>query len=321
MPGGGTRTFYEADQYEVALRQAQIDAVIVPRGKFNARLTWAELHYLQLFRCEETAARAAYLQFAPGLAFVTLSAHPRSLSVWRGTELQPDHIIFHRGGERLHQLVARSFTWNVITVEPAQLERYSRALSGAPYSLPSDRQILQPTARLTARLWRLHTQACRLAETKSKMLSHPQVSRALEQELIEVLVACLTTAMTRAEVVPVSHDAATMDRFEDVLAQHLGQARSISELCELIGVSNRALRACCIRFLGMSPARYVMLRRLREVRNALLHADSETTDLADIAHRFGFVTAARLTGAYRAAFSEGPSTTLQRFLNSRFAGC
>jgi AraC-like DNA-binding protein len=318
MPGGGTRTFVEAAHYEAALRQAQIEAVIAFSGKFNARLTWAELHCLQLFRCEEKTARVAYLHLAPGLAFVTLPAHPRYLSVWRGTELHPDDIIIHRGGEWVHQLIPQSFAWDVIAFEPPQLERYSRALSGAPYSLPWDRQILQPTARLTARLRRLHAQACRLAETKSKMLSYPQVSRAIEQELIEVLVACLTTAKARAEMLPASHDVAIMDRFEDVLAQHLGQARSISELCELIGVNERALGTCCTRFLGVSPARYVLLRRLRGVRNALLHADPETIDLAEIAHRFGFAKAAYLARTYHAGFGESPTTTLRGVLDTRF---
>ena len=57
MPGGGTRTFLEPDQYEASLGQAQIAAVIVPRGKFRARLTWAELHHSQVLRREEDAPR------------------------------------------------------------------------------------------------------------------------------------------------------------------------------------------------------------------------------------------------------------------------
>jgi AraC-like DNA-binding protein len=318
MPGGGTRTFVDAAHYEAALRQTQIEAVIVFRGKFSARLTWAELHYLQLLRCEEDVARVAHLHLAPGLAFVTFPAYPTSLPVCRGAELHPDDIIFHRRGERLHQLIPQSFVWNVIAVEPAQLERYSRALSGAPHSLPAGGPILQLTPRLAARLRRLHAQACRLAETKTKMLSHHQVARAIEQELIEVLVACLTTAKTRAEGLPVPHCATIMGRFEDILGRHLGQLRNIPELCELIGVSARALRACCAQCLGMSPARYVLLRRLREVRNALLRADSDTENVTEIAYRFGFAKAAHLTRTYRATFGEAPSTTLQRTLDSRF---
>jgi AraC-like DNA-binding protein len=317
MPGGGTRTFVDPAHYEAALRQAQIQAVIVFRGKFHARLTWAELDNLQLLRCEEDAARAAYLHLAPGLAFVTFPAHPRLAPVWRGTELQANDIIFHRRGERLHQSIPQSFVWNAVAVEPAQLERYSRALSGEPHSLPASGSTLQPNPRLAVRLRRLHAQACRLAETKSKMLTHPQVSRAIEQELIEALVACLTTAKTRAEILPVPDHAVIMDRFEEVLEQHLRQPRNISELCELIGVSARTLRSCCAQFLGMSPARYVLLRRLREVRYDLLHATSDTEDVADIAHRFGFTKAEHLTRIYRAAFGEVPSTILQRALGAR----
>ena len=50
MPGGGTRTFLEPDRYEASLGQAQIEAVILPIGKFRARITSAELHHMQVLR-------------------------------------------------------------------------------------------------------------------------------------------------------------------------------------------------------------------------------------------------------------------------------
>ena len=103
MAGGGTRTFLEPDHYEASLGQAQIQALILPRDKFRARLTWAELHNLQVCRCQEDAPRIAYLQFAPGLAFVSFSADSGPLPVWRGTEMQAGDTMFHGRGERLHQ--------------------------------------------------------------------------------------------------------------------------------------------------------------------------------------------------------------------------
>ena len=86
MPGGGTRTFLELDHYEASLGQAQIQAVILPRGKFRARLTWAELDYLQVLRCEEDSPRIAYVQLAPDLTFVTFLTDSGPLPVLRGTE-------------------------------------------------------------------------------------------------------------------------------------------------------------------------------------------------------------------------------------------
>jgi AraC-like DNA-binding protein len=312
MPGGGTRTFLDPDHYEASLRQAQIEAVIVPRGKFGARLTWAELHHLQVVRCEEDAPRVAYVQLAPRLAFATFPADAGAMPVWGGREMQAGAIMFHGRGERLHQSTPGSFVWNVIAVDPAQLERYGRALSGKPFSTPAEGRVLRPSRRVTARLQRLHAQICRLAETKSKMLSHSEVARAMEQALIEALVICVTTANARIDDYANRHHERIMIRFEEVLAERLSRPLNMPELCELIVVSDRTLRSCCAEFLCMSPTQYVVLRRLKEVRRALWDADPGKVKVGEIAHRFGFTQLGRFAGTYRATFGENPSATLQR---------
>jgi len=263
-------------------------------------------------RCEESSPRVGYLHLTQRLSFVTFSAHSGPLPVWRGTELQADDIMFHSRGERLHQRTPGSFVWNVIAVDPAQLEHYGWALSGRPFSWPLEGQILQPSHRHTARLRRLHAQICRLAETKSKILSHSEVARAMEQALIEALVTCLTSASARTEGFANRHHARIMIRFEEVLAEHLSRRLSIAELCELIVVSDRTLRLCCAQFLGMSPTQYVLLRRFTEVRRMLRDADPDRVSVAEIARRFGFTELGRFAGRYRATFGETPLTTLQR---------
>ena len=319
MPGGGTCTFLEPDHYEASLRQSQIELVTVPRGEFKARLTRADLHHLQVLRCEENPSRVGYLHLTQRLSFVTFSAHSGSLPVWRGTELQADEIMFHGRGERLHQLTPEAFVWNVIAADPAQLEHYSQALSGKPFPSPPEGRILQPSHRFAARLRRLHAQICRLAETKSKMLSHSEVARALEQGLIHALVDCLTTASARTAGYANRHHARIMVRFEEALAEHAGRPLRVPELCELIWVSDRTLRACCAEFIGMSPTQYVLLRRLKEVRRVLRDADPDGVSVAEVARHFGFRELGRFTGRYRAAFGETPSTTLQRAPRMRLA--
>ena len=312
MPGGGTRTFLEPDHYEASLRQAQIEAVIVPEARFRARITWAELHHLQVLRCEEDSPRIAYVQLAPGLAFVTFPAGSEPLPVWRGREMAAGEIVFHSRGERLHQWTPGHSVWNVIAIDPAQLEHYGWALSGAPFSLPPEGRALQPSPRLAARLRRLHAQACRLAETKSKILSHSEVARAIEQGLIQALVTCLTTAKARTEGYTKRHHARIMVRFEEVLAEHLSRPLHMPELCDRIVVSDRTLRSCCAEFLGMTPTQYVLLRRLKEVRRALCDAHPDKVKVAEVADRFGFTQLGRFAGTYRATFGEAPSTTLKR---------
>jgi transcriptional regulator GlxA family with amidase domain len=74
-----------------------------------------------------------------------------------------------------------------------------------------------------------------------------------------------------------------------------------------------------VEYLGMSPIRYVLLRRLREVHSALRDADPDTVNVAEVAHRFGFAQLGRFAGTYRAIFGETPSTTLQRTPGTRFS--
>jgi len=68
----------------------------------------------------------------------------------------------------------------------------------------------------------------------------------------------------------------------------------------------------------MSPIRYLLLRRLREVRRALRDADPNMAKVAEIAQRFGFWELGRFAGRYRATFGESPSTTLRRAPEARF---
>ena len=240
------------------------------------------------------------------------------MPVWGGTELRPGEIVFHGRGERLHQSTPGSFVWNVIALDPVQLEQYGRALSGKPFTLPSEGKILRPSPRDVARLRRLHAQVCRLAETKPKLLAHTEVARAIEQDLIQTLVACLTAASVRADGPTKRRHARIMIRFEEVLAEHLSEPLHTTELCELIGVTERTLRSCCVEFLGMSPVRYVLLRRLSRARVALRDAAPDGANLSELVRGFGFAELGRFEAAYRAAFSEAPLTTLQRAPAARF---
>ena len=189
---------------------------------------------------------------------------------------------------------------------------------GAPFSLPLEGRTLQPSRSRAAGLRRLHARICRLAETRSKILSHPEVARAMEQGLIKMLVTCLTTAEARTDGYGKRRHARITVRFEEVLAKNLSRPLPMLELCKLIAVSDRTLRSCCAEFLGMSPIQYVLLRRLEGVRRALRDANPDLVKVAEVAHRFGFAQLGRFVGRYRATFGETPSTTLQRNRGMRF---
>jgi AraC-like DNA-binding protein len=319
MPGSGTGTFIDPDDYQASLRQVRIDLLGTSQGGFKARLTWVTLHQLQLLHSEEDLPRISYVSLAPALVFVGFATRPDPPMFWGSVELQTGDLLFHSRAERFHQRTIGPCGWSLLGLAPEHLETYGGAVNGKPLSLPAAMRILHPAARDAARLRRLHAQACRLAETRPKVLAHPEVARAIEQGLIEALVTCLA-AKPRDDGAARRHHARIMVRFEEVLADYPHRPLPMSKLCALIGVNDRTLRSCCAEFLGISPSRYMLLRRLDAVRIALRNADPATSSVAEIASGCGFTELGRFAGAYRTAFGESPSTTLRRAPGSGILG-
>ena len=311
MPGSGTGTFIDSDDYRASLGHLRIDLLATSQGAFHARLTWVMLHHLRLLHSEEDLPRIAYVSLDPALIFVAFATRPDPPMLWGGAELQTGDLIFHRRGERFHQRTTGPCGWSLMGMVPEHLERYGGALSGTALAAPAETRILLPAARDVARLRRVHAQACRLAETRPKVLAHPEVARAIEQGLIHALITCLA-ARTRDDGAARRHHTRIMVRFEEVLRDHPNGPLQMRELRSLVGVSERTLRSCCAEFLGISPARYMLLRRLKAVRIALRDADPATASVAEIAGGYGFTELGRFAVAYRTAFGESPSTTLRR---------
>jgi len=319
MPGSSTGTFIDCDHYEASLSHLRIDLLVTAWGAFNARLTWATLHHLQLLHSEEDLPRIAYVSLAPALVFVGFATRLDPPMLWGGGELQTTEIILHSRAEQFHQRTTGPCGWSLVGVAPEHLERYCEALSGKTLSLPAAARILRPAARAAARLRRLHAQACRLAETRPRVLAHPEVARAIEQGLIHALVTCLSAKGADGGAAR-RHHARIMARFEEVLADHPSRPLPMPELCALIGVTERTLRSCCAAFLGISPSRYVLLRRLKTARIALRAADPSTASVAEIASGCGFTELGRFAVAYRTTFGESPSTTLRGSARSGILG-
>src|SRR6516162_7859125 len=316
MPGSGTSTFTDPDDYEAGLRWAQMNLLATSRD-FKARLTWAELHCVRLLRSQEDLPRIAYVSLEPALVFVTFPTTVDPPPVWGGVDVQSGNIMFHSRGERLHQRMRGPCLWSLIALPPRDLQDYGGALFGKPLPVPSTGRVLRPPPRDASRLQRLHAQACRLAETRPKILAHPEVARAIEQDLLQALITCLTAAEALDGGAAKRHHAHIMLRFEEAMAENPSRPRRVAEICELLGVRERTLQSCCAKFLGISPRRYLLLRRLKQVRRALRDADPATT-VADLAQRHGFTELGRFAVAYRREFGEMPSTTLARVRGSGF---
>jgi AraC-like DNA-binding protein len=314
--GCGTATLTDPEDIWVNVPGVRINLVLTARCDFKVRLTWVTTRRLRVASCAESVPRIAFLSLAPGPVFVSFPIRYDPPPVWGGVEMRRGDIVLHGCGDHIYQRTSGAGRWGLVSVAPKDLADFSQAVKHADLSAPPGTRILRPPSKLAADLLRSHAQACRLAETKPDTIAHREVARAIEENLLDALVNCLTDYEAHHEVASRQRCAKIMARFHKVLASSNGAPRSTQQIAVAVGVPERTLRKCCDAFLGMSPGQYARLRQLNLLRAALRQADPATASIAAIARQCGFSELGRFAVAYRTFFGEKPSATL-RNLRSR----
>jgi AraC-like DNA-binding protein len=198
-----------------------------------------------------------------------------------------------------------------MSLDLEDLAAAGRAITGRDLTAPKVSELIRPPAPLMDRLLRLHAAAGDLAAIAPDILEHPEVAKAIEQELTRAMVRCLTDESSERtyscqERVPI------MRRFERMLEANQGKPLYLAEICAAIGVPARTLRQHCGQHLGMSPHRYLWLRRMNLARRGLVLADPTVRTVTEIATEHGFGELGRFSVAFRKLFGESPSAILRR---------
>ncbi len=101
-------------------------------------------------------------------------------------------------------------------------------------------------------------------------------------------------------------------RLLELLDTRQDRSLRMAEICAAMGVSERTLREYSLGHLGMSPSRYMWLRRMNLAHDALLRADPTITNVTRVAVEFGFTELGRFSVRYRAMFGESPNDSLRQ---------
>ena len=164
---------------------------------------------------------------------------------------------------------------------------FGAAIAGVDLAPPRDALIVTPSPAAMAKLQRLHAAAGQLAETLGRHCPSRGSARS-EQALIEAMVGCLGEGEVREDKWALRHHAVILRRFRRAVEENPDQPLYIPELSTSIGVADRTLRVCCQEQLGMSPKRYLLLRRMHLARRDLRESAPTATTVTEIATRYGF---------------------------------
>jgi AraC-like DNA-binding protein len=313
MPSSAVLRFTDPEAYYPAIRTAEVKGVVTTRGDYRAELTRIELHRLWMQRGVEGLPRVMNVRRKdPRVAVFFMTEQEQSPLQVRGMVLGTGEIAVLGSGSADHHLSSAACRWGAMSLTPEDLAAAGQAIVGRELTAPSSLTYrLRPPPAILLRLFNLHEAAGHLAKTAPDILVHPEVARALEQGLVHAMVACISGGET-SEISSANHrHTVIMRRLEDLLEANPDRTLYAAELCAAAGASDRTLRACCQEHLGMSPMRYLWLRRMHLARRALRMADPAATTVTEITTSYGFWELGRFSVAYRSLFGESPSATLR----------
>ena len=303
--------FTDPDAYYGAIRNAAVDGVVTARGNFRGELTRIDLHRLWILRGEESLPRICGVAIGNRTAILFASNRdpPQCID---GMELPHDNILIFGSDSFGHMRTAAGCGWGTMSLAPEDLAAAGQAISGREIIAPSDTHFIRPSPQLMSRLSSLHEAAAHLAKTVPDILANPEVARAMEHALVHTMIACVGGGDEVDVGGTFRRHAAIMRRLEEVLEANLNGPLYLEEICKSARVSEKTLRLCCQEQLGMSPKRYLLLRRMHLARRALRMADPATTTVTEIATNYGFWELGRFSVTYRSLFGEAPSASLRR---------
>ena len=305
------RTFNDPHDYEQTIRGAHAsDITVSERGMFDAQLTIIDLDRVWLQRGRDNLARSLHIVIEGARRSVLFLADPQaSPHIQSGSEFGADDVVSFGQASSHFQRTLGPIDWAAMSLPADCLEEAARTIAGSDIAGPSTSLWMKPSAEHLNRLRQLHHAVNRMACFGEKALDHPEVQRALEHSFIVAMVACVTAGTDQGRHYGWHRHQQVMRLFKDWLEANLERAVYLPEICAALNVSAPTLRRCCEEHLGVSPMRYLWLRRMNLVRRKLQQRDSSTSVTAT-AMSFGFWHLGRFADEYRSLFGETPRVTL-----------
>jgi AraC-like DNA-binding protein len=291
---------------------ADVELFPTAKGNFHAEITQVGMDRLLIHRVRISLPEINTVAVKHGRRSIGFLTESNSAPLRHcGFEVLSGDIVVNRS-DVAHQRSGANFHYGAMSLPRDDLDAAVEAIIGRELPETSLERIIHPGSALMLRLLKLHKSVGQLAHDTPDILDLAAVRRALENELIHVMVRCLAEGAAVAPTTRCRHHDAIVTRFEEFLAANPDRPLYLAEICTSIGVAERTLRASCEQLLGMGPIRFLALRRMHLAHRALLRADPSNSTVTRTAMDHGFWELGRFSVAYRTLFGESPSETLQR---------
>jgi hypothetical protein len=167
-----------------------------------------------------------------------------------GMDVSSGDIIVHNFDE-IYQRTGATFRMGSISLTICALDAACKAMTGREFSGSPLKHLVRPNAALMSRLLMLHEMVGQqIATTVPEVLEVPEAARSLEQQLIHILVRCLTDGVSTQMTGRARRHDMIIAKFEEYLEANPNTPLYLAEICGAIGAAERTLRLACEEHLG-----------------------------------------------------------------------
>jgi AraC-like DNA-binding protein len=303
------RRFGDFDEFTEA--NGVVDAEILQLGSdpVESHVLRVSLDRLVLMRGLDNVRHVNRMSGPPDICALALKLDGAAETFWRGREVTERTLLSYRPGDEHVGRTSGGMAWTALFCQPAVLDDTIRILHGVePEQSPIAATRTEADPAAVAALRAALQRAFLIAEEAPHVLESHAARRSLEESILAAATSALDPQGDRAVLAgPSQSYERVVRRATDAITEKLDAAIYVADLCETAGVSERTLRNAFQSVYGMSPIRFLQLRRLHQVRRAL--RSDAAGSVTEAALRYGFINLGRFAAGYRQLFGESPSLT------------
>jgi AraC family transcriptional regulator, ethanolamine operon transcriptional activator len=311
--GVQSHKFTEPEQVTDA--QAGVFCRVIPKGPdpFEAALLAIRMGDVTL-NIGHVSPCLGLLRTAPDRAALQLPLEGTESLVLNTVPYGPNMVGTYAGGAELLRASIRPNSFATLTLPFDSAERLLEPLAKSRLLQPRRSALLQTRPTSWEQVRQIISAAKATASTNPDIFKTEQPRCALRDALLEAA-RDLVSLEPDAEVhFPRSVHARRriIVAADEYLRAHMDRPIYTDELCEAIATSASGLAEAFRAAFGVSPHRFLKLRRLSMVRTALRSPEGRTPLVKSIALLHGFWHQGQFALEYRKTFGEMPSETLAR---------
>ncbi|GAB4240613.1 MAG: hypothetical protein Kow00121_67020 [Elainellaceae cyanobacterium] len=155
-------------------------------------------------------------------------------------------------------------------------------------------------------------QIYKLLTQQSPLLQKSDFQQIILQDFLPLFIATIPAQQERQISAKFFRRSQLVKKADDYMRSHIDQPLTLTNLCQALGTSNRALCYGFQEMFGTSPMFYLKILRLQGVYRALKAAKSNPKTVTEVATQFGFYHLGYFARDYKHMFGELPSETLKQ---------